>query len=303
MDRVIAVTPAGRRGYLELLTRYVLADNSIKEWHLWDNCREASDRVYINELASRHDKIKIVSLPNTDGTNGSINRFYHLCNEPDSFYLKLDDDLVYLPPDLGAKLLRKAAPDRQRYIWWSPLVINNAVCTWMLKYLSSVTIPADVTAQAACRVGWRSPAFAKHLHLAFIEAIRMGRQDAFWVPDQSVSLSRFSINCIGFFGQDVMDAGDGFCPLGVDDEEWISAVLPAKLGRPGRVVGDCTVAHFSYYTQEANLLQTKVLDDYYEIAGLTLTHRPVKKLGARKAAKFAVLNRLLGEPFPTQVTG
>jgi len=35
--KVIAVTPAGRRRYLELLAKYVLSDEAVAEWHLWDN--------------------------------------------------------------------------------------------------------------------------------------------------------------------------------------------------------------------------------------------------------------------------
>ena len=302
MHRVIAVTPAGRRGYLELLAHYVIQDDTITEWHLWDNCRQQSDRDYIHTLAETCEKIKIVRLPQVDGTNNSINRFYKFCNEPDTFYIKMDDDLVYLPPGLGARLRQNAAGDRGQYLWWSPLVINNAICSWLLKYTSAVTMPAEITAQAACRVGWRSPDFAESLHRAFIRALKAQSSQVFEIPSQTVSLSRFSINCIGFFGADVLAAGDDFCPMGVDDEEWISAVLPAKLGRSGRIVGDLTVAHYSYYTQESALLKTDILDEYYGIAGLKLTHRPTKKLPLKMAVKFALLNKLLGPEIPTAIT-
>lgn len=301
-NRVIAVTPAGRRGYLELLAHYVLADPGISEWHLWDNCRQQSDRLYIQELARRHDRIRIITLPATDGGNSSINRFYGFCDEPDTFYIKMDDDLVYLPPGLGSALFARARAERGTRLWWSPLVVNNAICTWLLKYFSQVTIEAEVTAQAACRVGWRSAPFAENLHAAFLDACRQGGIAAFHVPDQDIRLSRFSINCLGFFGSDVVEAGADFCPLGVDDEEWLSAVLPARLNRPGRIVGDCVVAHFSYWTQEAELLKTRILDDYYAIAGLKLSHRPIKKMPPRARIKSVVLDRFLGPPIPYSVS-
>ncbi len=52
--KIVVVTPAGRRAYLELLSKYVIDDADIDEWHLWDNCRLQADRYHINQLAQRH---------------------------------------------------------------------------------------------------------------------------------------------------------------------------------------------------------------------------------------------------------
>jgi hypothetical protein len=73
-----------------------------------------------------------------------------------------------------------------------------------------------------------------------------------------------------------------FCPPGVDDEEWLSACLPSILHRPGRVVGDLVVAHFSFFTQEPELLKAGLLDLYYDVAGLrcppySVPARPIRQ--------------------------
>ena len=109
MHKIICVTPAGRRRYLELLRHYIRRETEIREWHLWDNCRTSEDRAYINELARRHPKIRIVRIADTDGTNPSVNRFYRFCADPEAFYLKMDDDIVYLTEDLSARLYRQAS--------------------------------------------------------------------------------------------------------------------------------------------------------------------------------------------------
>lgn len=282
MHRIIAVTPAGRRRYLEVLAHYVIADRTIDEWQIWENCRDPSDRAFLEHLAREHpDKVQIVRMPGADGGLRSINRFYPALNDPGAFYIKLDDDIVWLPRHLGARLYQHAVAERSRYIWWSPLIVNNALCTWLLKYHSQVHIDADITAQAGCVHAWRSPLFAMHLHRAFLSAVRTHALPAFEVPDFPVSLSRFSINCIGFFGSDVARLGAQFCPPDVDDEEWISAVLPTRTGRPGRIVGHLQVSHFSFYTQERFLLSAGVLDEYYRLAGLhprtfEIPHLPLK---------------------------
>jgi hypothetical protein len=268
MHKIICVTPAGRRRYLELLKRSIGRETEIHEWHLWDNCRRNEDRVYLNELARGGPRIKIIRIEGADGTNQSVNRFYRFCNDPEAFYLKVDDDMVYLPGNLSGRLYRQAAAERERYIWWSPLVVNNAICSWLIKHHSQVSIPGQLSCQASYPRGWSDGQFAEFLHGQFLEALENGEVQKFCVPDFEVSLSRFSINCIGFFGQDVLELGEGFCPPECDDEEWISAVLPSLTGRPGRIVGGLIAAHFSYFPQEAGLLRSGILDHYYRIAGL-----------------------------------
>lgn len=159
--KIIAVTPAGRRVYLDLLKHYILSDPSIDEWHLWDNCREAEDRVWIENFARAEPRVKIVKRPRADGSIKAINGFYETCRDPGVFYIKIDDDLVYMPPDFGHSLYTKALSERDQFTWWSPLVVNNAICLWLLKYHSRVDIAADLMASAACIHGWKSPFFAK----------------------------------------------------------------------------------------------------------------------------------------------
>jgi hypothetical protein len=285
------VTPAGRRAYLEILKSYILADPAIVEWHLWDNCRRPDDREYINALASQNPKIKIVKPPSTaTGTNRSINQFYALTRDPSVFYIKMDDDLVYLPPNFGRDFYAKALAEKGRYSYWSPLIVNNAICSWLLKYHACLKIDAEIMASAGCYVGWKSPYFAIDLHKFFLSALRDNKLGHFRVPDFQISLARYSINCIGYFGDEAQALGDRFCPLDVDDEEWISAVLPSITGKPGRILGDLLISHFSFFTQEDELIEADLLKDYYLIAGLDRPLSPPKrKRTLREKMKKTVL--------------
>jgi hypothetical protein len=272
--RIVAVTPAGRAHYLNVLSAYILNDDSIAEWQLWDNCRKPTDRAYIEAMARDHAKITIVRAPQIDGTNRAINQFYRGLTDPRAFYIKLDDDIVYLPDHFGQYLYAAAKAEFGQFTYWSPLVINNAICSWLIKHHSQMRVPAQLVAAATCSIGWRDPFFAEQLHRAFIESHRRKTLGLFEVPNFEVSLARFSINCIGFFGSDVVALGETFCPLGTDDEEWISAVLPSKTRKPGRIIGDLLVAHFSFFTQEFELLRSSLLDEYCRIAGVKPFPRP-----------------------------
>lgn len=272
--RIVVVTPAGRRAYLDVLRHYILGDRHIAEWHLWDNCRHVLDRAYIESLAREDGRIRIVRQEGADGGNRCINAFYATCVDPGTFYIKMDDDIVHLGEGAASTLLATAAAERERFLWWSPLVVNNALCSWLLQQHGLLDTDRELTAQASCPTGWKDPKFAVGLHRAFLAILARGERIV--IPDSTVSLSRFSINCIGFFGEDVARYGALFCPPGVSDEEWISAVLPLKTGRPGRIVGGACAAHYSFYPQERLLNATDVLDGYYALAGIPRRHDPPK---------------------------
>lgn len=267
--KIVVVTPAGRKRYLEILSRYILEDTTIDEWHLWDNCRKESDREYIEKLSKKNEKIKIIKDYRTDGTNRSVNIFYEYATNEDCFYIKLDDDIVWLPKDFGKSFYLSAIKEKDKYLWWSPTVINNAICSYLLKAKGILKTSNELSAQAACDIGWRSAHFSLNLHREFIRIIKNGQNEKLKIKENfDLNITRFSINCIGFFGETCKRTGSLFCPPDVDDEEWISATLPIILDMPGRLVGNLTVAHFSYFTQERFLLKSDLLYEYASLAGV-----------------------------------
>jgi hypothetical protein len=267
--RLIIVTPAGREKYLRLLSRYVLKSGEVAEWHLWDNCRSPADRAYLRELAASDPRIRVKELPGANGGFAVIGDFFGFCDDPNALYLRFDDDIVFIEDGFFPRFIERALGERGKALWFSPLVINNAVCGSLIKNLSRVLFEGPITCQAMCPFAWAHPEFPEALHPVFIEAIRAHRLDDFRCPDRELRLGRFSINALGFFGDEKMALGDLFCPAGHGaEEEWLSAVLPAKLDRAGKILGDLLVAHFSFYTQERRLLQTGILDAYYSVAGL-----------------------------------
>jgi len=267
--KLIVVTPAGREKYLRLLSHYVLQSSEVAEWHLWDNCRNAADRAYLHSLVATDPRCKLKQLPGADGNFSIIGSFFQFCDDPDALYLRLDDDIVFIEEGFFPRFVARAEAERGKSLWFAPLIINNSICGSMIKHLSRVLIEGPVTCQAMCPFSWAFPNFPEALHPVFIEAIKQGRLDDFRVPDREIRMSRFSINALGFFGAEKIALGDLFMPAGYPaEEEWLSAILPAKINRGGKILGDLLVAHFSFYPQEHRLLQTDILDAYYRVADL-----------------------------------
>jgi hypothetical protein len=279
--KLIVVTPAGREKYLRLLSHHILKNSDVAEWHLWDNCRNEADRTYLHKLAASDPRCRLKQLPGADGGLGIIGSFFSFCDDPDALYLRLDDDIVFIEDGFFARFVKRAEAERGKSVWFSPLVINNAICGFLMKHFARVSISGPITCQAMCPHSWPFPQFPEALHPVFVEAVRTGRLDDFRTPDREVKLSHFSVNALGFFGAEKLALGDQFMPPGcLAEEEWLSAVLPARLDRPGKIFGDLLVAHFSFHPQERRLLQTDILEQYYALAGLPAPHydKPVDKV-------------------------
>ena len=106
--KLIVVTPAGREKYLRLLSHYVLRSPEVAEWHLWDNCRNAVDRVYLHSLAASDARCKLKQLPGADGNFGIIGSFFQFCDDADALYLRLDDDIVFIEEGFFPRFVARA---------------------------------------------------------------------------------------------------------------------------------------------------------------------------------------------------
>ena len=135
MHKIVVITPAGRQRYLSVLDHYIRRDATI-EWRLYDNCRCGSDRAYLAKVARDNPKARVIPLAGGDGATRSINAIHGQCSDPETFYIKMDDDIVYLNPGFAGRLYAAAMRDPDGPIWWSPLVINNAVCSFLIKQAS-----------------------------------------------------------------------------------------------------------------------------------------------------------------------
>src|SRR5262245_37360936 len=139
--RVVAVTPAGRKRYMEILLYYLLRDRHlIDEYHVWVNTEDEDDLDYLRELEREHgDLVRLIHLDETFKTalrtcmttlGGEvplwklIGVFHKHCVDRDTIYIRFDDDICYVAPDALEALLtfRVAHPS---YFAVYPNIVNN----------------------------------------------------------------------------------------------------------------------------------------------------------------------------------
>ncbi len=270
--RVVAVTPAGRRRYMELLVPQILASPLVDRYDIWVNTADPADLAFLDGLAAKYDRVRLVAQP--DGKVPgvpAIHAFHRLAMDSDTIYVRFDDDIVWLEPGLFETLLRFRL-DHPEYFVVMPLIINNAVCSNLLQSLGKIAPWRHIHTNCFDRIGWGQPEFAVALHRFLLDLIGRGETHRLHSGAHMVSLNRFSINCISWFGRDLVPFGG---VVQVEEEEDMAAVIPVRLRRTNCFCTDTIVAHLAFWTQRAWVDSSGVLDEYArvlagrpEIAGL-----------------------------------
>lgn len=260
--KVVVNTAAGRRRYMQYLIPYVVSCGIVDRYDIWVNTHNGADIEFFKRVAELYPVVNLVWQP--DGVvngNKSINAFYKQCIEENTIYFKLDDDIVWMEPNLIEKMVefRISNPD---YFVVSPLVINNSISTYLLQVEGKLKLKEYCNADSSHHVLWRSGRFAADLHDWFIKNYLLtNKWELLYSGLKPMGLTRFSINSILWFGEE-MKKFKGEVPG--DDEEYLSCIYPTKQGLANAWNGDAIVAHFAFFTQREELDRMGILERYGE---------------------------------------
>lgn len=129
--KIVGVTPAGRRRYLEALVPYLLrARDVLDEHHFWVNTNVASDIRYIRRLAAEYPDFFKLNTRHGGAQHGStrnIGSFWQDCTADDTVYVRLDDDVCFVAPDAIEKLAAFRVAHPEPFLVLGNIV-NNSVC-------------------------------------------------------------------------------------------------------------------------------------------------------------------------------
>lgn len=258
--KIVCNTAAGRRRYMQYLLPPVIASDWVDRYDIWVNTNNACDIDFFKQVSKRFPKVNLIWQP--DGVvNGikSINAFYRSCIDEDTIYIKLDDDIVWLEPDYFEKMVvfRIENPD---YFLVSPMVINNALCTYIMQVCGKLSLSKYMNARANHSILWRSGSFAVELHAWFLNKyLKVKKYEQLYCGKKPIALNRFSINSILWFGSE-MKKFHGV--VEGDDEEFLSVIKPAQLGLSNCLNCDALISHFAFRSQREYLDSKNILEQY-----------------------------------------
>ena len=234
------VIPAGRKRYLELLIPQIL----IQE-----------DSEYIDSLPNLNEKIKVIEPEILNYGISGIFQFFKNCIDSETIYIRFDDDVIYIQPDLIKNLAEKRWNDKTSFLV-SPLVINNAVHTAIMQKNGLCTHLPQVQFICMDNVGWKDPRFAENLHLWFLNN---GHKEVKILNEIFETDARYSINCISWLGSKFNEFGGN---VGSDEEQWLSEDYIRLNKLKNTIYTDLSCVHFSFGTQRDHLDRTDILSLY-----------------------------------------
>jgi hypothetical protein len=265
--KVVAVTPAGRKDYLEILSNYIARDSHIiDEWHLWLNTVNHEDISFCERLKMAYPFVRTKPLPGRWSGNQSIHRFFVDCVDPNTIYIRFDDDIVWVDEDAIVTLLdfRIANPD---YFLIFPNIVNNSLMSHIHQRMGILPTNMGICDYAVLdKNGWRRGDVAEMIHREFLKNLNERKLDRYkferWIL---YFYERFSINSFAFFGKDFAQFSG---KVDLDEENWLSKNKPSQLGRMNCVCGDSLLVHFAYHTQRPFLEDTDILKKYANLCGV-----------------------------------
>ncbi len=257
--KVVCVTPAGRRRYMQYLIPQVLSSDLVDRYDIWINTMNKEDILFFKLLSEKCNKIHLVYQPdNLINGNLSINAFWRLCSEKDAIYIRLDDDIVWLESDFFQKILQFRV-DNPNYFMIAPLVINNSLSTYLLQVCKKIKLNKYYSASCMHPTLWKDPRFALQLHEWFFNGyLKTNKYESLYCGSHTIAMNRFSINSLCWFGNQIDQIGN----VNGDEEEYISVKRPSELGLCNCIVGDVLISHFAFFTQRKMLDSAHILEKY-----------------------------------------
>lgn len=281
--RVIAWVPYGRRTTVEILLEYLQRDHDrglIDQLWLYMNTDpgQVADMSWAILTARKRDWVHLFQRPDKVLVHGRKQRntgyAYRYMVDPDTIYVRFDDDVVYVHDDTVERLVLRAIHGQQ--VCAFPLIINNAISTHFLQKDHKIPLEwGEVTLSAFDDNGWGNGQFAINLHEAFLSHIYDGTvEDFFSHHDYQLPLGeQFSVSCFASRGSMYaeLDPPGVLAPDQIIEEEsWHTEIQPRVLGIPNIVVGNALVSHYTFFTQHPFFTGTDILDRYRTLAkGIT----------------------------------
>lgn len=276
--RIVTIL-AGRKDRIDLLMKYwnlALDANLIDEIHLWDYCREDSDRVHLLKFINPKKGIFLRTKYTSRTFWSDYYEYYHFYAliHPNDIIIKCDDDIVFidimkLPYFLN--VIERQEDDSLAGVFFAN-IINNGVAAFFQQEKWNI-IPRSIgdfelPEEGLCGSLWESSEKAIALHDHFlshwIEIIRPPSdvsKDVYYLPEYLPIDTRFSINFFGMKAKHWYKLKDA----GVEDELVISRILPRLNVSRNYLISNFVVSHLAFGPQLKGIEKSTILDRYYEL--------------------------------------
>lgn len=286
--RVVAWTPYGRQETVSILHRYMERDHAaglVDEWWLCMNTDlegQEGDIRYAYTLARSYPWIKIkdrpAGYPRKHPKQRNTGYFYLYMTDPDTAYVRLDDDIVYVHEAAVERLVRSAW-QRPETVASFPVMWNNSIVSWFAQQAGIIPEPGETTGgyrwpkvggpYCMDAVGWADGKFGVEIHGLLLTALeaREPMEKFFFYQDFPVALGQqFSVSTFASLGRTYAALPAPGLLVPDEEEHWHTVHQPRVTGQPNVVVGDALVSHYTFRPQRRIITASNTLARYRALA-------------------------------------
>jgi len=302
--KIIACSPVGRRESMKCLFKQILKNRHvIDEYHLWVNTDVKEDLDFIYEYAKQNpDFVKLKHGcdpldPEQMGKSHNVKRFYNYCVEPNTFYFKIDDDIIFIEDGTFEKMIQYKVDNPKTFLVY-PIIMNNSWCTHFLRKNKAIDVPecpvhdhtwyvdferskeemkntdqtlSDNLDEPKLRNFIPEDRVISHLYcfdpyLAYdilnntYEYILENKLSDLDIPNIVLNSEPVSIQFIMWSGEDFAKFDGDVKSL--DDEPWLATFYPIKNDLKNSIVGSTRVVHYAHWPHRQYLNTTDILKKY-----------------------------------------
>jgi hypothetical protein len=275
--KVVAVTPAGRQRYLEILYRYICKNKHILDrWDIWVNTPHQSDIDYLKNLAANDPFVNLIFPEWLYEQTLSITPFWTKATDEDTVYVRFDDDVVFIADNTIENLVQFRLNNPEYFLIY-PFIINSTQHSRNLQDRGLISTQYGLVRQEEelfgqgiyDPVGLYSVEFARHLHDTFLSKYSNNTYKELMTPEKIVWKlnSQVSINCVcwtGEFMKKISPLNHGILPTA--EEAYLTIDGPKELNMHNCTIPDTLIVHFLFSTQRPKDEMYDVLEMYNKIA-------------------------------------
>jgi hypothetical protein len=299
--RVVAWTPYGREETVSVLALYMVREHDrgiVDEWWLCLNMDDGqvNDRFFAELLAGIHPWIHLVTRP--AGTvrlfpkQRNTGYFYREMTDPDTVFVRLDDDIVYVHEEAITRLVEHRL-DAGSGVASFPVMWNNSVISWFAQQAGVIPGAGTVTGLSLdvekdrklgvvteyvwpkvggpyCMdgVGWADGRFGVALHRRLLSWLEEGTPErAFLYQDYQLPVGlQFSVSTFASLGSMYASLPTPGVLVPEEEESWHTVHEPRRIQQPNMIVGDSLVSHYTFFPQGPIIRATDILDRYRDQA-------------------------------------
>jgi len=284
--KVVVWIPYGREQTVSILFNYLYANKDIVD-EVWlcmnTDPEQESDRKYAEQLA--RDNPNFVKLKHYKGKRLepkqlNTGKFYTQMIDPNTIYIRMDDDMVYIHDDYFKNMLNYRIDNPQHFITFGQIWNNSIISYLQQQVYKNISEDFGVVKQAFAMdpIAWMSPTFAEHIHNLLIERIENKTVDKLFFDEYVLQEpKRFSVGNFAHFGKEFAKFGGDL--KGAEEEQWLTEVHTKETGVRNSVCGNALIAHWAFFAQRPHLENnTDLLDKYRSISQQVLSDSYYKLL-------------------------